>query len=268
MSQLDLIGEAIARFRLRHNGKAWLGLCPFHQDRHPSFAVYPDGGYRCFGCGAHGSVASLLGQPAPRSLPPALRKRGNDTKLLSLPDPRPWAAHPKALAYFTTRGLIEETVRRFSLGWVTNPIWKYRFWRYSIPCWRLSDGKLMGIKLRHIEPKPPEDTAKYIFWPGSTAWLFNEAALDADEIVVCEGEIDCITLAQVGIAAVCSTAGVRHFSDTWLPRLIGKRVVLWFDNDKPGREGALRLAQRLEGVATEVKIVWDFGAKDVNDVLR
>lgn len=260
MSQVDLIGEAIARYRLRRNGKAWLGLCPFHQDRHPSFAIYPDGGYRCFGCGAHGSVASLLGQSQAHRWPLAPSKSRSDTIPSSLPDPRPWARHPKAIAYFGSRGLTLDTIRRFSLGWDG--------WRFTIPCWRLSDDKLMGIKRRKDPDNAADSGPKYTSWPGSKAWIFNEAALGADEIVIAEGEIDCMTLVQAGIAAVCSTAGVAHFPDAWLPRLAGKRAVVWFDNDGPGRDGALHLAQRLEGVAASVRIVRDFGAKDVNDVLR
>lgn len=45
-------------------GKA---LCPFHDDRHPSFAIYPDGGH-CFACGWHGDGVDLVG--ALRNLPP------------------------------------------------------------------------------------------------------------------------------------------------------------------------------------------------------
>ncbi len=32
----------------------WWANCPFHQDKHPSFVIFPDGGWRCFGCGISG----------------------------------------------------------------------------------------------------------------------------------------------------------------------------------------------------------------------
>lgn len=35
-------------------------ICPFHDDHTPSFAVYPDGRYHCFGCGAHGDAVQWL----------------------------------------------------------------------------------------------------------------------------------------------------------------------------------------------------------------
>lgn len=48
---------------LRKQGRAWVGLCPFHPDRRPSLVVRP-GNYRCFGCGVRGDqvdfVARLL----------------------------------------------------------------------------------------------------------------------------------------------------------------------------------------------------------------
>lgn len=37
----------------------WKGLCPFHNDSDPSFWVYDDGSYHCFGCLAHGNIFSL-----------------------------------------------------------------------------------------------------------------------------------------------------------------------------------------------------------------
>ena len=46
---------------LKRQGKHWIGRCPFHDDRNPSLAVYPDGHhYHCYGCGAHGDVFDYL----------------------------------------------------------------------------------------------------------------------------------------------------------------------------------------------------------------
>lgn len=47
--------------QLRKAGKTYVGLCPFHDDRVPSFTVYPDQGtFHCFGCGAHGDALTFL----------------------------------------------------------------------------------------------------------------------------------------------------------------------------------------------------------------
>ena len=54
----ELVGQVV---RLRRQGNAWTGLCPFHSERTPSFSVVPDKGfYHCFGCNAHGDAFTWL----------------------------------------------------------------------------------------------------------------------------------------------------------------------------------------------------------------
>lgn len=54
----DIIGQHVG---LRRNGRVFKGLCPFHQERTPSFTVYPDTqSYYCFGCDAHGDIITWL----------------------------------------------------------------------------------------------------------------------------------------------------------------------------------------------------------------
>jgi phage/plasmid primase-like uncharacterized protein len=54
----DLIGQTV---QLKRNGVEFVGLCPFHNERSPSFTVNPDKGfYHCFGCGAHGDAVDFI----------------------------------------------------------------------------------------------------------------------------------------------------------------------------------------------------------------
>jgi len=54
---------------LRRVGQAYQGLCPFHEEKNPSFYAYPeDNHYHCFGCGAHGTA---------KDLQKMLKKQGN-----------------------------------------------------------------------------------------------------------------------------------------------------------------------------------------------
>ena len=55
---LEVVGDHV---RLKRRGRRWEGLCPFHDEKTPSFSVDPDKGlYHCFGCHAGGDVISFL----------------------------------------------------------------------------------------------------------------------------------------------------------------------------------------------------------------
>ena len=135
-----LIGR---RTKLTRSGRDWKGCCPFHNEKSPSFYVYADH-YHCFGCGAHGDaigftmqtqnagfmeavevLAAEAGLDVPRPSPEAAaqeRRRADLNEVLALaarnfqarltaPEGRP------ALDYLRQRGLTEETIRRFGLGY-------------------------------------------------------------------------------------------------------------------------------------------------------
>jgi hypothetical protein len=71
----DVVGDFV---NLRKKGVRYLGLCPFHDDRHiGSFVVYPKGNcYKCFKCGAKGGVVDFLMEHAHLSYPDAIRWLG------------------------------------------------------------------------------------------------------------------------------------------------------------------------------------------------
>jgi DNA primase len=67
---VEVIGEHV---RLRKAGRDWKGLCPFHQEKTPSFVVNPDKGlYFCHGCQAGGSVFTFLEQVEGLTFPEAV----------------------------------------------------------------------------------------------------------------------------------------------------------------------------------------------------
>ncbi len=68
----DVIGQ---RVKLKRAGKEYMGLCPFHGEKTPSFTVNNQKGFfHCFGCGAHGDVFGFLMQDENLSFPEALEK--------------------------------------------------------------------------------------------------------------------------------------------------------------------------------------------------
>jgi hypothetical protein len=57
----QLLREVVeTKVKLRRSGVRWVGRCPFHDDHTPSLTVYPDGGFKCFGCEAHGTVVDFV----------------------------------------------------------------------------------------------------------------------------------------------------------------------------------------------------------------
>jgi hypothetical protein len=56
-----ILNIASSFLRLRRSGKNYLALCPFHQEKHPSFYIYPEtNSFYCFGCGKGGDVIKFV----------------------------------------------------------------------------------------------------------------------------------------------------------------------------------------------------------------
>ena len=68
---VDVVGEFVT---LRKSGVNYKGLCPFHDDRTPSFHVSPARGiYKCFSCGKAGNAVNFIMEHEQMSYPEALR---------------------------------------------------------------------------------------------------------------------------------------------------------------------------------------------------
>lgn len=142
LSLSDLVGR---RVRLVRRGREYSGLCPFHNEKTPSFYVVEDKGFfHCFGCGAHGdaigfvmradsldfieAVERLAGE-AGIAVPQQTgeeRERAQRQKTLlealaaaaQFYEKQLWGpGGARARDYLARRGLDEETIRRFRLGW-------------------------------------------------------------------------------------------------------------------------------------------------------
>src|SRR4051794_1342420 len=142
ISLSDLVGR---RVRLTRKGREHAGLCPFHNEKTPSFYVVEDKGFfHCFGCGAHGDAIGYLmradnldfieaierlageaGLQVPQSTPQERERAQRQKTLLEalaaaavLFEAQLWApGGARAREYLFGRGLDEETIRRFRLGW-------------------------------------------------------------------------------------------------------------------------------------------------------
>jgi len=143
VSIVDIVGQHV---QLKRTGRNWVGLCPFHAERTPSFNVREEmGRYRCFGCDKSGDVFTFVqetehtdfvgsveylanragiqlteaspGRSKERARRKALVEAMNNAvewyhqRLLTSSDARP------ARAYLRDRGLAGDIARQFKLGW-------------------------------------------------------------------------------------------------------------------------------------------------------
>ncbi|RYG41951.1 DNA primase, partial [bacterium] len=136
---VDLVGREVP---LKKRGKNWLGLCPFHADKNPSFNVSPETGrYKCFACGAGGDVFTWVMERRNVDFPEALQLLAREANVI-LPE-RTGPREPKvdhnsametALAYFREqfersplareyvagRGMDEATIKTWEMGYAPN----------------------------------------------------------------------------------------------------------------------------------------------------
>ncbi|HOD14183.1 MAG TPA: DNA primase [Spirochaetota bacterium] len=139
-----VIQDVIRRYvpSLKKKGKNYLGLCPFHKEKTPSFTVSPDKQiFYCFGCHTGGNIFNFIGKMERLEFPESVRfvadmvgveirdeKRG-DTSLnealyrlnnLAMGQFRSCITSPagrKGMAYITSRGITPESIERFGIGY-------------------------------------------------------------------------------------------------------------------------------------------------------
>lgn len=141
---VDVVSEYVD---LKQAGKSFKGLCPFHEEKTPSFSVSPDKGiYKCFGCGAGGGSVNFIMQIDNLEFPDAIIKLANmfnikidfdesdkryadlRTQLLSIynyalkfyKDNLNSDIGIELKKYLSDRGFTKETINEFSLGYIDN----------------------------------------------------------------------------------------------------------------------------------------------------
>src|ERR1700680_168000 len=100
-TRADIVEVIGAHVRLKRAGRNFVGLCPFHNEKTPSFSVNPERGFfHCFGCGAGGTVFNFLMKVEGLSFPEAIRSLATRYGV-SLPEQKhygPAAAERDAMA--------------------------------------------------------------------------------------------------------------------------------------------------------------------------
>lgn len=326
---VDVIGEHV---KLKRTGKNYVGLCPFHSEKTPSFSVSPDRQlYYCFGCHASGNVITFAMQYQNASFTEAVQiladragvalpeqsfskenKEKEDRKELLLDIYRKAAAYyiyklgtpagKYGLDYLKNRGLSDETIKRFGLGYsgkYSDELYKYlkskgyddriladsglfsyneqrgfsdRFWnRVMFPICDVRGrviafgGRVMG------EGKP-----KYLNSPETE--LFNKRwnlfglqiarAHGRENIILCEGYMDAISMHQRGINnAVASLGTALTEQQARLLSRYTKEVILMYDSDGAGVNAAVRAVPILMAAGLSAKVVRLAPYKDPDELL-
>src|SRR5215470_1072073 len=308
--RLSIASVIGGRVRLQKRGRDHLGLCPFHKEKTPSFTVSEEKGFfHCFGCGAHGDVVGFVMRSDNLSFPEAVERLARDVGLqvpASAPEERQREEHRATLHtaleaaaawfeaqlraavgrpgldYFKRRGLQDETIARFRLGYapdsrgaLKDALAKAGFGEALMldagllirpedgrPTYDRFRGRVMfpiadlrgrviafgGRILDQGEPKYLNSPETPLFHKGRTLYgqaQASRAARESGEILVCEGYMDVIALAEAGFAGAVAPLGTAltegQIAELW--RLVPEPI-LCFDGDAAGQRAAARAVER------------------------
>lgn len=308
LARTDLTDVVASRISLKKTGQNYSGLCPFHNEKSPSFSLNPNKQfYYCFGCGAGGNAISFVmehdhldfvdaiemlakdaGMEVPREQGAPDRYEQNAELLKRLSESSQFyqqqlTQHPdkkKATDYLSKdRGLSGQIAKVFGVGYAP-PGWDNllkkvgtraesqeqllmggmliekkdqpghyydRFRDRIIFPIRDSRGRVIAFGGRAFgdeKPKYLNSPETPVFQKSQELYGLFEAKQNTpilDQILVVEGYMDVIVLAQHGITNAVATLGTSVNSQhiRKLFKLVSK-VVLCFDGDKAGRAAAIR----------------------------
>ncbi len=316
------IVELVGRFvPLKKAGANFQGLCPFHDEKSPSFSVSPAKQfYHCFGCGAHGNalrflmeyqglgfieavkeLAGQLGMPVPednrsreereRDAQLQVRRKTLSEVLAQAADAYVQALkrEPAAQNYLKERGLTGQIAARYKIGWAgagkplagvfadyTDPLLeesgmviasddgrRYDRFRERImfPIRNLK-GEVIAFGGRITdkgEPKYLNSPETPLFHKGREIYgLFEGRAAiqQAGFVLVTEGYMDVVALAQHGISNAVATLGTACTSEH-VQKLFRftEQIVFSFDGDKAGQKAARRALAAVLPFASDTRVV-------------
>ena len=325
LNRVDIV-DVVGRYvQLKKGGANYMGLCPFHNEKSPSFTVSPTKQfYHCFGCGAHGTAIGFLieysglgfvdavkdlaqgvGMTVPDDdrIPPAQRAEVQ-AKSLALSDVMTRAGDyyrqqlrgaQHAISYLKNRGLTGEVAAKFGLGYAPDG-WdnlrsvfpdydnaalveagllidrsdedgggRKRYDRFRdrimFPI-RNTKGQVIGFGGRVLdggEPKYLNSPETPLFQKGNELYgLFEarQAIREAGYVLVTEGYMDVVALAQLGFPQAVATLGTACTA-THVQKLLRQTddVIFSFDGDAAGRRAARRALDACLPHATDNKTI-------------
>jgi DNA primase len=303
LNRVDIVDVVTRYVQLKKAGANYVGLCPFHNEKTPSFSVSPTKQfYHCFGCGVHGNAIGFLMAYASLGYVDAVKDLAAQVGV-QVPESRPSSPEeaarkerepdlyavmekamdfyrgelkksPRAIEYLKGRGLTGEIAAKYRIGYAPDD-WqalKAAFPAYEdktlVECGlvienegkrydRFRDrvlfpilsarGAVIGFGGRVIgegEPKYLNSPETPLFEKGRELYGLpqaRDALRAAGRVLVVEGYMDVVALAQYGVGYAVATLGTAttpvHVSK--LLRLADE-LVFCFDGDAAGRKAAWR----------------------------
>lgn len=321
---VDFISEYIPIKKAGVNFKA---NCPFHQEKSPSFMISPERGiWHCFGCDKGGDIfkflmekegvefseaLEILAKRAGLQLKKSSRKNNTIDRLFEANQKSLQFFHfllmehpigQKAKQYLNNRGLTDETIKLFSLGyapqnWETlTKFLKKRGFSVEemtsaglcVPSSRgcydrfrgriifpLVDvrGRVIGFSGRVLdkgEPKYINTPQTPIFDKGRNLYGFNLSKGEVkqkNEAILVEGEMDVIMSYQSGVKNVAASKGTALTEDqVQLIKKYTENISLCFDTDLAGDAAARRGIEIADQAGLNIKVIKIEGGKDPGEV--
>lgn len=331
----DIESTVSSYVSLKRKGKILTGLCPFHNEKTPSFTVYPETqSYYCFGCGNGGDVITfirnienldymeavkLLADRHGVSMPQDGYDSGLSKKRTEMYGANREAArffHAKlsspegreGLEYFYSRGLTDDTIRRFGLGYapdswhdlenylVSKGYSQQLLYEANILRSTVKNGKRYyydAFKNRAMFPvidlrgnviafsgrriHDTDSDRKYVntsdtlvYKKGSNLFALNFAKKSkSDSIILCEGNLDVISLHQAGFTnAVAGLGTALTEEQAHLLSHYAGEIFICYDSDEAGQKATRKAINILGKTTLKVRIIHMTGGKDPDEIIQ
>ena len=317
----EVVGDFLT---LKRRGASYVACCPFHNEKTPSFYVTPSKGiFKCFGCGKAGTAIGFVMEYEHCSYTEALKYLGKkyhiEVKEEELTPEEIMGRQRKeslmivtefahrffcdqlksgegksvAMAYYHKRGLLDETVEKYGLGWAPSS-------RRALTDAAIAAGHKLeylidaGLSVQHEDGSVTDRfrervmfpihsvsgrviafsgrtlrsdvNAKYVNSPETEIYTKSKSLLGIyfakaeisrqDKCYLVEGNVDVITMQQLGFANVVASCGTSLTVEQI--RLIGRftsNLTILYDGDKAGIHAALRGTDMVLAEGMNVRIV-------------
>ena len=329
----DIVDVVSQYVKLTRKGSSYFGLCPFHNEKTPSFSVTPGKQmYYCFGCGAGGNVFNFIMEYENYTFGEALKyladragvelpqieyskevreKAQERAELLEINKQAAQYFYyqlrtekgAQGYQYLTGRGLSEETMRKFGLGYSDKfggGLYQFlkskgygddrlresglfnvderhgmydKFWnRVIFPIMDVNNrvigfgGRVMGDG----KPKYLNSPETKIFDKSRNLYGLNVARTTRRKyLILCEGYMDVISMHQAGFTnAVASLATALTSGHASLLKRYTQEVLLLYDSDEAGVRAALRAIPILREAGVNSRVVNLRPYKDPDEFIK